>query len=1000
MAGYNRTGNPFVGGAIIEANDFVTEFTNLDIAFGTSGHNHDGTDGNGPKITTVGLANNAVTGEKINSATTITAASFVGPLTGAVTGNVTGNLDAASATIDSLTITSGTAITSIDTDLSSVSASDNTLASAKAIKAYVDAQVDTADQLTELTDVTITTVADNEVLAYDTTSSKWINQTAVEAGLQPNDAGLTSIAGLTTSANQMIYTTGSDTYATTSLTAAGRAILDDASASAQRTTLGLAIGTNVQAYDAGLNSIAGLTTAADKMIYTTAADAYATTSLTAAGRALLDDNDASAQRTTLGLAIGTNVQAYNAGLADIAGLAKTDGNIIVGNGTNWVAESGSTARASLGLTIGTNVQAYDAGLASISGLTTSANKMIYTTASDTYSTTDLSAFGRSLIDDADAAAARTTLGLGTAATTAATAYATAAQGTTANSALQPADNISELTNDSGYITDYTVTESDVTAHQAALSITESQISDLGSYITGNQTITLSGDATGSGTTAISVSLAANTVGVNELNLSDGTAGQFLKTDGAGTISFADAPTQATSFTTLEVEKIGGFTGAEFFLQHANSNTIGNAKSWHNILYQAKDVAGDDVTYAKILGKNSSDGGEPSGSLSFFLTEGSSTLIEYLRLEAPTEQIIAFKDVTFNGTVDINSGSIDGTPIGAGTASTGEFTTLTSSSNATIGGNLTVNDLDVDNLQLDGNTISSTNANGNIILDPNGTGSIILEAVTKVTGYEPATRYDTDGDGSVSILDYHAYYAFAINAVARTSIEDGMALDAPWAGDSSATNNNCRFGLSILQGNLDDTASAVISGTRKGHGDAIAFGNIQHNGDGTAELINGISINGDAVEIGSSETGANTSVKGSLSKGSGSFKIDHPVSSKTSTHYLVHSFVESPQADNIYRGKVSLVNGSASVNIDTVAGMTEGTFVALNREVQCFTSNESDWDAVKGSVSGNILTISCENTSSTATISWLVVGERKDQHMYDTGWTDENGKVIVEPAKDS
>lgn len=44
--------------------------------------------------------------------------------------------------------------------------------------------------------------------------------------------------------------------------------------------------------------------------------------------------------------------------------------------------------------------------------------------------------------------------------------------------VESGDNISVLTNDSGYITDYTVTESDVTTHQAALSITESQISDL------------------------------------------------------------------------------------------------------------------------------------------------------------------------------------------------------------------------------------------------------------------------------------------------------------------------------------------------------------------------------------------------------------------------------------------------------------------------------------------------------------------------------------------
>lgn len=67
---------------------------------------------------------------------------------------------------------------------------------------------------------------------------------------EPSDAGLTSIAGLTTLADRMIYTTASDTYAVSILTAAGRALLDDADASAQRTTLGVAIGSDVMAYDA------------------------------------------------------------------------------------------------------------------------------------------------------------------------------------------------------------------------------------------------------------------------------------------------------------------------------------------------------------------------------------------------------------------------------------------------------------------------------------------------------------------------------------------------------------------------------------------------------------------------------------------------------------------------------------------------------------------------------------------------------------------------------
>lgn len=309
--GYVRQSSAdIVTGAVVEAAPLNLEFNALRDAFHeTSGHSHDGTVGEGPKID--------------------------------LTTSASGVLPVARGGFAAIHKINGTAAPTSADD------SDDGYGPGSM---WVDT---TNDRIYFCVDATVAAA----VWVYAGNSSGW----------QPLDATLTALAGVTTAADKLIYATGSDTFTTTDFSAFGRTLVDDADASALLTTLGITSSV------AELNYTDGVTSAIQTQL-----DAKQT----------LD-----ADLTALAALSGTNTIYYRSA-------ANTWTAVTIGGNLTFTGGTLDAVASSL-----------DATLTAMGGVVTAADTGIYFTGVDVAASYTLTSFARTLLDDATAGAALTTLGV-------------------------------------------------------------------------------------------------------------------------------------------------------------------------------------------------------------------------------------------------------------------------------------------------------------------------------------------------------------------------------------------------------------------------------------------------------------------------------------------------------------------------------------------------------------------------------------------------------------
>lgn len=197
---------------------------------------------------------------------------------------------------------------------------------------------------------------------------------------------------------------------------------------------------------------------------------------------------------------------------------------------------------------------------------------------------------------------------------------------------------------------------------------------------------------------------------------------------------------------------------------------------------------------------------------------------------------------------------------------------------------------------------------------------------------------------------------------------------------------------------------------KGHGlgaggnNPVAYGGYfetQQDGTPTTPTSYGIfaTNNGQGTPGYAGYFSGNVTITGSITKGSGTFHIDHPVD--PDNYDLVYGFCESPEYLNTYRVRARLAAGQSSVNLDEYYGHMAGTFAAANQDADVWgvmAVGHGAGQVSASAIEGGTFTLSSTDPEDAREVRVLIFAARADQLIRVNQYVGPDGRLVSQQPK--